>query len=706
MTRDALVAQNTRAARIAFVVAGACAESALQPLLPFAEWLGLLVLFSVVGVAAVGQPFAPPKPVAGSAGRRTTWPVRQLVAVVVIGLAGAEALGRLRPGDIAAEGRTLALLMMFVQFAHALASRTRREMALGCAAAVPTLAIAAVFGGDVTLVLPITLALAGVAVTAALLHRDALLESATAVSAGGAGSAVRACVAPLAVALGIGALLFLALPDTPQLRAHTALSGASRLAAGGDRGASGVGAVGASSLDLNARGKLSDTPVLAVDATAPQYWQGAVFADYDGRSWHVSGRRTLELWTPAAGMLRPAEAPADGRARTDIATVLSAGVDVVLAPGVPTAYAGVGTVISDGYGNARFVGAGPGRDASYTVTSVAPSTSDDALRAATGADPADPRWTMVPADVAPRVRALAAQLAAPTGNRFDTVAAIENYLKANETYDINSPLPHKGDDPVDDFLFVSHRGFCEQFATAAVVMLRSVGVPARLVTGFAFGETSAQPGKRIFRESDAHAWVQVYYPGVGWVSSDATASAAAGAASSGGSSVRGQVADALTAAWKKVPHGRVGAFVVVCVALVVGFVGTVLVGQRLIRRRRVAQVGAAADDGPVLAAYLRLERALAAQERARAPGETFAEFARRLGGLVVGAGEVHQAMRCLERECYATGRRAPAPAEVDAAVAVFDRLRAAVKDDVPVVVAPAGRPLTVGGGSDRDRVRR
>ena len=692
MTRDALVAQNTRAARIAFVVAGACAEFALQPLLPLVEWLGLLSLFAVVGIAAVGQPFAPPKPAAGSAGHRMTWPVRQVVAVVVIGLAGAEALGRLRPGDIAAEGRTLALLMMFVQFAHALASRTRREMALGCAAAVPTLAIAAVFGGDVTLVLPMTLALAGVAVTAALLHRDALLESATAVSAGGAGSAVRACVAPLAVALGIGALLFLALPDTPQLRAHTALSGASRLAAaGGDRGASGVGAVGASSLDLNARGKLSDTPVLAVDAAAPQYWQGAVFADYDGRSWHATAQRTLELWTPAGGMLRPAGAQADGRARTDTATVLSSGLDVLLAPGLPTAYAGAGAVISDGYGNARFVGAGPGRDATYTVTSVAPSTSDDALRAAAGADPADPRWTMVPGAVAPRVRALAAQLAAPTTNRFDTVAAIENYLKANETYDINSPLPHDGDDPVDDFLFVSHRGFCEQFATAAVVMLRSVGVPARLVTGFAFGDTSAQPGKRIFRESDAHAWVQVYYPGVGWVSSDATASAAAGAASSGGSSVRGRVAEALKAAWRKVPHGRVGAFVVVCVALVVGFVATALLGRWVIRRRRVARVSEGAGDGPVLAAYLRLERALAAQERARAPGETFAEFARRLGGLVVGPGKVHQAMRCLERECYATGRRAPAQVEVDAAVAVFDRLRAAVKDDVPVVVAPASR---------------
>ena len=116
-------------------------------------------------------------------------------------------------------------------------------------------------------------------------------------------------------------------------------------------------------------------------------------------------------------------------------------------------------------------------------------------------------------------------------------------------------------------------------------------------------------------------------------------------------------------------------------------------------------MSASSGDGPVLAAYLRLERALAAQERARAPGESFGEFARRLGGLAVGAGEVRQAMRCLERECYATRGRAPSAAEVDAAAAVFDRLRAAVKGDVPVVVA-ARPPVTVGGGSDRGRGRR
>ena len=714
--RDDLIAQNTRAARIAFIVAGACGELAVQPLTPFSAWLTLLTLFVLVGLGTVGQPFNVPATADGAGPRWQAprkWPLRQIVAVAIIGLAGVEALSQLRPGDVQSEGRTLAMLMLFVQFAHALAARSRRETALGCGVVVATLAVAAVFGGDITLVLPMTLALASVAVTGALLQRGALLESATAVSAGGAGATVRACAAPLAVALAVGALIFMVLPDTPRLRTHTSLGSSGPFAAAaGDRAVAGVGAVGGSTLDLNARGKLSDAPVLEVDAGAPRYWQGAVFSDFDGRLWHASRPDRLPLWTSDGGVLRPSSdtAAPQGQNRTDTATVLtSRGLDVVLAPGTPTGYVGGGTVISDLNGNARFVDDRPGLRTSYAVTSVAATASDDALRAATGADPSDPRWTAVSGALATRVRALAAQLAAPTRDRFDTVEAIENYLKANETYDIDAPLPRRGDDPIDDMLFVSHRGFCEQFATAAVVMLRSVGVPARLVTGYAFGDTSAQPGKRIFREQDAHAWVQVYYPGVGWVASDATPAGASGVASSRSSSVRAHVADALRVIWKRVPHGRVGAFVVVCAALLLGVALSVLVGRRMVRRRRVARAGGRPDDGPVLAAYLRLERALAGEERARAPGETLGEFARRLGGLAVSAGEVARAMRILERECYAGLGRRPSQAEVAAAVAVLDRLRTAVRDDVPVVVAPptvgAGFP-SAAGGSDRGVGRR
>ena len=87
------------------------------------------------------------------------------------------------------------------------------------------------------------------------------------------------------------------------------------------------------------------------------------------------------------------------------------------------------------------------------------------------------------------------------------MAAIEAYLHAHERYRLDSPVPAEGADAVDDFLFVSHEGFCEHFASAEAVLLRAVGVPARLVTGFSGG--TPQGAERVLLGSDAHAWVQV-----------------------------------------------------------------------------------------------------------------------------------------------------------------------------------------------------
>jgi transglutaminase-like putative cysteine protease len=85
-------------------------------------------------------------------------------------------------------------------------------------------------------------------------------------------------------------------------------------------------------------------------------------------------------------------------------------------------------------------------------------------------------------------------------------------------------VPSAHEDSVDEFLFRSHEGFCEQFASAETVLLRSVGVPSRLVTGYAYGSTdAADPGRRLFTDADAHAWVEVYYPGLDWSPSDPTA---------------------------------------------------------------------------------------------------------------------------------------------------------------------------------------
>ena len=299
-------------------------------------------------------------------------------------------------------------------------------------------------------------------------------------------------------------------------------------------------------------------------------------------------------------------------------------------------------------------------------------------------------WTAVEPGLPARVRELAAQLTASATTRYDAVNAVDSYLQTHEVYDLTSPLPAKGEDAVDDFLFVSHRGFCEQFASAAVIMLRSTGIPARLVTGYSKGDLTSTPGERVMRGTDAHAWIQVWYPGVGWVNSDPTAAAvlapaAATSATSATSSTAKTAKTAadrhplpLTAALRVMPGGRLGWLIALVGLLAIGCcVALVIAG---LHRRRPIALGAVGSheprpgDGPVLQAYLRLDAALGGQPRD--PEQTMREVAQHLDTAGCSRAEVAAALDCLERECYATS--SPDPADVAAAVDVFNRLYASV----------------------------
>ena len=123
-----------------------------------------------------------------------------------------------------------------------------------------------------------------------------------------------------------------------------------------------------------------------------------------------------------------------------------------------------------------------------------------------------------------RVRALALRITSPAPTTYDKIKAIEAWLAANVQYSLNAPLAPKGVDVVDDFLFRSRVGWCEQIASSLVVMARSVGIPARLATGFVSGERDSLTGEFVVRERDAHAWAEIYFPGIGWQPFDPTAS--------------------------------------------------------------------------------------------------------------------------------------------------------------------------------------
>jgi transglutaminase-like putative cysteine protease len=132
-------------------------------------------------------------------------------------------------------------------------------------------------------------------------------------------------------------------------------------------------------------------------------------------------------------------------------------------------------------------------------------------------------YLQLPDDLSPRIRELAQRITRDADSPYEKTTAITDYLRATITYSKTVDTPPDDTDPLVWFLFDKREGFCNYYASAEVILLRSVGVPARLAVGFAEGEYN-RPDKYTVREKDAHAWPEVYFPGIGWVEFEPTSS--------------------------------------------------------------------------------------------------------------------------------------------------------------------------------------
>ena len=126
----------------------------------------------------------------------------------------------------------------------------------------------------------------------------------------------------------------------------------------------------------------------------------------------------------------------------------------------------------------------------------------------------------------PRIEQLARSVTASSATPYDKARAIEVYLQQNYGYTLDLPSESPAD-PLANFLFVRRQGHCEYFASAMAIMLRTLGIPTRVATGFRGGEYNDLTGSYIIRGRDAHAWVEVYFPNQGWITFDPTAYAPA-----------------------------------------------------------------------------------------------------------------------------------------------------------------------------------
>jgi protein-glutamine gamma-glutamyltransferase len=169
----------------------------------------------------------------------------------------------------------------------------------------------------------------------------------------------------------------------------------------------------------------------------------------------------------------------------------------------------------------------------------------------TGSPPAGPADSSLDLrGVTPRIKALAAQVMGQ-GPAAERVRRLENHLTEDYTYTLNF-VGRSTENPIEDFLFRYRSGQCEYFASAMVLMLRSQGIPARLVTGFLGGEYNPFEGYYIVRENNAHAWVEAYLPGDGWRIFDPTPPAGRpGEANEGGLLLARQAWDFVLFRWDR-----------------------------------------------------------------------------------------------------------------------------------------------------------
>jgi protein-glutamine gamma-glutamyltransferase len=290
----------------------------------------------------------------------------------------------------------------------------------------------------------------------------------------------------------------------------------------------------ASSFDLSQRGRPGNEVVMRVRAPAPDFWRAQTFEVFDGRQWFVAAEPGVRRSGPVIAVpLRfgdSAAVPTEELVQTfmfeqDLPNLIFAAgrpSELLLDASVwirPDGALRADTVLTKG--------------TEYTVVSKRPQVTAETLRMQGAPD--DPilgsawspaggeRYLQLPDTTTDRVRELTLAITDPYPNVYDKIQAIEAWLAANVAYDLGSPIPPEGQDAVDHFLFESKRGFCEQIATTLVIMLRSIGVRARVAAGYIPGERDPFGGVWVVREGDAHAWAEVWFPATGWQAFDPTA---------------------------------------------------------------------------------------------------------------------------------------------------------------------------------------
>ena len=282
------------------------------------------------------------------------------------------------------------------------------------------------------------------------------------------------------------------------------------------------------------RVELPDQPAVEKDRL---YLRGLAYDQYNGQSWTHSGtrRRSLSLVAEGTFLVRPAGSRSSsglsGSVRQDIMLETLDTAVLFAAPFAELVSGDFLEIQADAMGGLRLP-VSPASRIRYSVISQAPQLAADE-RIASALDYPDAilaHYLQVPM-ASQHVADLARRVSREATTPFERTLAIQQHLLENYSYSLEADtatLSH----PLEEFLFTRKTGYCEHYATAMVVMLRTVGIPARLVTGFLATEWNEYGGYFTVRQRDAHAWVEVYFPRSGWITMDPTPTVSAAVSTS------------------------------------------------------------------------------------------------------------------------------------------------------------------------------
>lgn len=304
------------------------------------------------------------------------------------------------------------------------------------------------------------------------------------------------------------------------------------------RGSAGTGGWFGSSMTFRGPLNLNDQLVMYVEAPAGRYWRAAVFDTYTSAGWDASEPRMFQLQGDSPRL--PSREVGRGR------EVLNATFEMVRPAGTLLFTPAQPVQVSL---PANLVAAGPAAELSndatslpetavtqlhakdpliigdtYSVVSAIPAVDTQSLKQAGTAYPdyIEAHYTRLPKTVPTEVTELAREITTGLETPYEKAKATESYLRQID-YDETIPGPRPGEDGVYYFLFEEQAGYCDYYASAMAVMLRSLGVPTRIAQGYALGEYNPDTQRYEVRGVDAHTWVEVYFPEYGWIEFEPTA---------------------------------------------------------------------------------------------------------------------------------------------------------------------------------------